>query len=133
MNVPKIMISAIDFIIMQNRIYKSDGVSIRRITEVSEVVGMEEGTIQLNKVFQWNPEHDEIQNIAIASNTVRTISDMQGISPKKLDYEIIKRKLVLDFMVKNKIRSNNEVTNIIENYYLDSENLINHISDFNDQ
>jgi len=130
MNVPKIMISAIDFIIMQNRIYKSDGVSIRRISEVAEVVGIEEGTIQLNKLFQWNPEKDEIENIAIASNTLRTIADMRGISPKKLDEEIAKRKLVLEFMVKNKIRSNTNVSNIIENYYLDSENLINHILDF---
>ncbi|MDR2967605.1 MAG: CpaF family protein [Methanobacteriaceae archaeon] len=131
MNVPKIMISAIDFIIMQNRIYKSDGVSIRRINEIVEVVGMEEGTIQLNKLFQWNHEHDEIQNISIASNTLRTIADMRGISPKKLDEEIAKRKLVLDFMVKNKIRSNNEVGNIIGNYYLDSDYLINYILDFN--
>ena len=29
------MISAIDFIIMQNRIYKPDGVSFRRISEVA--------------------------------------------------------------------------------------------------
>jgi flagellar protein FlaI len=131
MNVPKIMISAIDFIIMQNRIYRSDGVSIRRISEVAEVVGIEEGTIQLNKLFHWDPEHDKIQNIAIASNTLRTIADMRGISPKKLDEEIAKRKLILDFMVSNKIRSNNEVVNVIENYYFDKENLINQISDFN--
>lgn len=37
MSVPNIMISAIDFIIMQNRIYRSDGVSFRRISEVAEV------------------------------------------------------------------------------------------------
>ncbi|MCL2156679.1 MAG: CpaF family protein, partial [Methanobrevibacter sp.] len=79
--------------------------------------------------FQWNPKKDEIQNIAIASNTLRTIAEMRGVSPKKLDEEIAKRKLVLDFLVKNNIRSNNEVVNIIENYYLDSENLINHILD----
>ena len=46
MSVPKIMISAIDFIIMQNRIYTSSGMSYRRITEVAEVVGIEEGVVQ---------------------------------------------------------------------------------------
>ena len=55
MSVPEIMIQAIDFIIMQNRIYTPSGVSFRRISEVAEVVGMEEGTVQLNKIFQWNP------------------------------------------------------------------------------
>jgi flagellar protein FlaI len=132
MNVPKVMISAIDFIIMQNRIYKSNGVSIRRISEVVEVVGMEEGTIQLNKLFQWNSEHDDIENIAIASNTLRAIAEMRGVSAKKLDEEIAKRKLVLDFLVKNKIRSSNEVADFIENYYLDSDNLISYILDVNE-
>lgn len=45
MSVPNIMISAIDFIIMQNRIYRPDGVSFRRISEVAEVSGIEEGVI----------------------------------------------------------------------------------------
>lgn len=56
MSVPNIMISAIDFIIMQNRIYRSDGVSFRRISEVVEVSGIEEGVIQLNKIFEWDPQ-----------------------------------------------------------------------------
>ena len=56
MSVPNIMISAIDFIIMQNRIYRSDGVSFRRISEVAEVSGIEEGVIQLNKIFEWTTQ-----------------------------------------------------------------------------
>ena len=62
MSVPNIMISAIDFIIMQNRIYRSDGVSFRRISEVAEVSGIEEGVIQLNKIFEWDPQSDTIKN-----------------------------------------------------------------------
>ncbi len=61
MSVPNIMISAIDFIIMQNRIYRSDGVSFRRISEVAEVSGIEEGVIQLNKIFEWDPQSDTIK------------------------------------------------------------------------
>ena len=56
MSVPNIMISAIDFIIMQNRIYRSAGVSFRRISEVAEVSGIEEGVIQLNKIFEWTTQ-----------------------------------------------------------------------------
>lgn len=127
MNVPDIMISAIDFIIMQNRIYKSDGVSIRRISEVDEVVGREEGTIQLNKLFQWNPETDEIENISVMSNALRAIGDMRGLSVKELNEEISKRKLVLDFMVSNGIRDIYNVNKFIEIYYMNSENLLNYI------
>ena len=42
MSVPSVMINAIDFIVMQNRIYRPDGVSFRRVSEVAEVVGFEE-------------------------------------------------------------------------------------------
>ena len=65
MSVPNIMISAIDFIIMQNRIYRSDGVSFRRISEVAEVSGIEEGVIQLNKIFEWDPQSDTIKNVGM--------------------------------------------------------------------
>ena len=73
MSVPNIMISAIDFIIMQNRIYRSDGVSFRRISEVAEVSGIEEGVIQLNKIFEWDPQSDTIKNVGITSKTLTEI------------------------------------------------------------
>jgi len=132
MNVPKIMISAIDFVIMQNRIYRSDGVSLRRVSEVAEVVGMEEGTVQLNKIFQWNSKIDEIENVSISSNTLQTIADIKGVKINKLHAEIEKRKFVLDFLVKNNIRAIDDVENVIESYYLNSQNVLDSISDFND-
>ena len=54
MNVPNIMINSINVIIMQNRIYNAHIGTIRRITEVAEVVGMEMGHVQLNKIFQYH-------------------------------------------------------------------------------
>ena len=89
MSVPEIMIQAIDFIIMQNRIYTPSGVSFRRISEVAEVVGMEEGTVQLNKIFQWNPERDTIDKIGITSNTLRQIATLSGKSIIELQNEIV--------------------------------------------
>ena len=93
MSVPKIMIQAIDFIIMQNRIYTPSGVSYRRVSEVAEVVGMEEGTVQLNKIFQWNPEKDTIENVSVTSNTLVQISNLSGRSLNEL-YEEIKNRLM---------------------------------------
>ncbi len=127
MNVPKIMISAIDFVIMQKRIYRSDGISVRRISEVDEVVGMEEGTIQLNKIFEWNSYKDEIENVSISSKTLQSIADIKGIEIKDIHKEIANRKTILEFLVENNIRDINNVGNIIENYYLNAENLLNKI------
>ena len=113
MSVPEIMIQAIDFIIMQNRIYTSSGVSFRRISEVAEVVGMEEGTVQLNKIFQWNPERDTIDNVSIASNTLQQIANLSGKSIIELQAEIENRKLVLKHMINQNIRSVEGVNSVI--------------------
>ena len=127
MSVPQIMIQAIDFIIMQNRIYTPSGVSYRRISEVAEVVGIEEGVVQLNKIFEWNPETDRIENISISSKTLSQIANLSGKSLNELHKEIENRELVLNHMVKQNIRAVEDVKNILDLYYKDSSKILNRI------
>ncbi len=127
MSVPEIMIQAIDFIIMQNRIYTSSGVSFRRISEVAEVVGMEEGTVQLNKIFQWNPEKDLIENVGVSSNTLQQIATLSGKTITELQYEIENRKIVLKHMINHNIRSVDGVNGVIELYYKNPKQVLNRI------
>lgn len=127
MSVPNIMISAIDFIIMQNRIYRSDGVSFRRISEVAEVSGIEEGVIQLNKIFEWDPQSDTIKNVGITSKTLTEIDNVSGNSLNSLYDEIKNREIVLQHMVDQNIRSIRDVSTVLEMYYLDSQKVLNRI------
>ena len=127
MSVPNIMISAIDFIIMQNRIYRSDGVSFRRISEVAEVSGIEEGVIQLNKIFEWDPQSDTIKNVGITSKTLTEIANVSGNSLNRLYDEIKNREIVLQHMVDWNIRSIKDVSTVLEMYYLDSQKVLNRI------
>lgn len=127
MSVPNIMISAIDFIIMQNRIYRSDGVSFRRISEVAEVSGIEEGVIQLNKIFEWDPQSDTIKNVGITSKTLTEIANVSGNYLNSLYDEIKNREIVLQHMVDQNIRSIRDVSTVLEMYYLDSQKVLNRI------
>lgn len=127
MSVPKIMIQAIDFIIMQNRIYTPSGVSFRRISEVAEVVGIEENTIQLNKIFQWNPERDTIDNVGITSNALVQIAKLSGRSITDMHNEIENRKIVLKHMLNHNIRSVSGVNNVIKLYYKNPRKILNKI------
>lgn len=127
MSVPNIMISAIDFIIMQNRIYRSDGASFRRISEVAEVSGIEEGVIQLNKIFEWDPQSDTIKNVGITSKTLTEIANVSGNSLNSLYDEIKNREIVLQHMVDQNIRSIRDVSTVLEMYYLDSQKVLNRI------
>lgn len=127
MSVPEIMIQAIDFIIMQNRIYTPSGVSFRRISEVAEVVGMEEGIVQLNKIFEWNPETDTVDNVGVSSKTLSQIANLSGKSLNELYGEINNRQTVLQHMVNFNIRSVSEVNSVLELYYKDPEKVLNRI------
>lgn len=127
MSVPEIMIQAIDFIIMQNRIYTSSGVSYRRISEVAEVVGIEEGVVQLNKIFQWNPEADTIENVSISSKTLTQLANLTGKSVSEIHREIENREIVLSHMVEHDIHSSDDVKSVFDLYYNDSEKVLNRI------
>ena len=127
MNVPNIMIPALDFIIMQNRMYRPEGGSIRRITEVAEVVGMEEGNVQLNRVFEWNNMVDKVEYVGIASQTLREMAELRGITITEIEEEIEKRRLVLEYMGDNNIRSIKEVGEWISEYYRDPDEVLDKI------
>ena len=125
MDVPTIMVSAIDFIIMQNRIYRPDGVSFRRISEVAEIAGVEEGTIQLNKLFQWNPQTDKIENIGVASKTIAEISKTSGKEVPLIYQEINNRQNLLNYMVKQNIRNIKDVQKTLNRYHEDKHSILN--------
>ncbi|MBE6509338.1 MAG: CpaF family protein [Methanobrevibacter sp.] len=127
MSVPQIMIQAIDFIIMQNRIYTPSGDSYRRISEVAEVVGIEEGVVQLNKLFQWNPEKDMIENISISSKTLNQIANLSGVSLNEIYREIENREMILKHMTTQGIRSVKDVNEVIELYYKNPQYVLKQI------
>ncbi len=127
MIVPTIMIPALDFIIMQNKMYRPFGGSIRRITEVAEVVGMEEGNVQLNRIFEWNNETDKVEYVGLASRTLREIADLRGASITEVEEEIEKRRLVIEYMADKNIRSIEDVGNFFNDYYRDPDELIEKI------
>ena len=101
--------------------------SFRRISEVAEVSGIEEGVIQLNKIFEWDPQSDTIKNVGITSKTLTEIANVSGNSLNSLYDEIKNREIVLQHMVDQNIRSIRDVSTVLERYYLDSQKVLNRI------
>lgn len=116
MNVPTTMINSIDIILMQNRIYHPEKGIIRRITEVSEVVGMEMGKIQLNKIYQYDYSLDRLEYTAINSKALNNIASMKGMTMKEITKEIERREKYLLENMKNK-ENTADTTKLINNYH----------------
>lgn len=115
MNVPTIMINSIDVILMQNRIYHPTKGIIRRITEVSEVVGMEMGKIQLNKIYKYNYSLDRLEYAAINSKALNNIASMRGMTMKEIMEEVEKRE---EYLIENLNKEKTpDIKKIIDEYF----------------
>lgn len=94
---------------------------------MAEVVGVEEGTIQLNRIFEWNPETDTIDNVCITSNTLSKIANLSGKSLNEINRELENREIVLKHMISQDIHSIEDVKAVLELYYKNPQKVLNKI------
>ena len=114
MEVPAIQVGALDLIVMQNRI-TTPAKTIRRITEISEVGGIEGGKPSINVLFKWTAQGG-LRPTGVPSKLREVIAKAAGIPIKELDAVITNRREVLDYMVANEIKDPKEVVKIVQDY-----------------
>ena len=127
MSVPDIMIPALDVIVMQQRIYHRQKGQIRRVTEVSEVTGLEGGKPQLSRIFKWNPRTDTAEPTDVPSKLKHMIADFSGMGGSHVDIELKKRGVVLEWMKERGIRNIFEVGKVVQDYYRDPEGVMKRV------
>lgn len=127
MNVPRIMIPALDVIIMQVRFNNRKKGTIRRITEIAEVSGIEGESVQLNTIYKYNPAKDELYPTGVPSRVMNQLAEHTGLTMDELLEERVRREVVLQWMVEKGIRSIEEVGHYIREFYIDSEELLKRI------
>ncbi|MBS3926569.1 MAG: type II/IV secretion system ATPase subunit [Nitrosarchaeum sp.] len=122
MDVPKSLISnSLDLITLQLKIRIGEK-SARRIIQVSEINGIDEktGEIKTHEIFKWNPREDKHEFMG-DSVVFSKIKERDGDTDEKINYELTKRRLALEWMAKKDIRDHKEVSNNIMEYYSDPE------------
>jgi flagellar protein FlaI len=122
MDVPKALIAnSLDLVTLQLKI-RVGNKSARRIIQVAEIDGIDEKTGQLktNTVFKWNPKTDT-HDFSGKSVVFEKIKERDGDTDEKINYELTKRRIALEWMVKNDIREHKKVSDQIMEYYEDPE------------
>ena len=104
MNVPMIMMPALDLIVMQNKFKHPKLGNLRRITEVAERGGFEGDVVQLNRIFEYDPTKDELTETGTPSQLIRLIGERGGMDGPTVNREVAKRALVLKYLVAKDIR-----------------------------
>jgi len=98
---------------------------VRRVTEILEIVGLDEETRKpiFNQIFKWNPINDTF-DVTGKSVLLKKISEMTGMKESEMGEEIERRMMVLDWMQGNKIFEYSEVSAILDSYYKDPSRLL---------
>lgn len=122
MDIPKTLISnTLDLIYLQLKLRVKDK-SVRRVIQISEIADLDQktGEIQTHEIFKWDPQTDT-HSYAGNSVVLDKIKERHGESNEQINYELSKRKLALEWMVKNNIREHKQVSNNIKEFYADPE------------
>ena len=126
MNVPRIMIPALDLIVVQNRYYTATGV-IRRVNEIAEVLA-DENKIKIETVYEWEPARDNFKKSGKDSSVIKEISKFSVLTIDEIFEEIDNRRRLLEYLRNKNIHELTKVHNWIQGYYEDKEKILKKIS-----
>jgi flagellar protein FlaI len=116
MNVPPIMLTGLDLIIIQARLHVN-GNTVRKITEVAEIAGMEGTKPRLNIIWKYNAANDRIEETGIPSKLREVICQAAGVTPDVFERHVEQRQKIIEDLLRRDIRDIQTVTQVIQNFY----------------
>src|SRR3989344_80444 len=124
-NLPANLIQNLDVVIFLKRI-KRGRKYFRRVSSVSEILGFANGKPIVNEVFSWDAKTDSYKTV---NNSVllKKISDHTVLTDKGVQEEIIKRAVILQFLVKQNIRDYRKIGKVFNIFYSSPESLLERI------
>ncbi|MFH0968084.1 MAG: type II/IV secretion system ATPase subunit [Methanobacteriota archaeon] len=124
MDVPRNMLSALDFIAIQVQA-RVGGKRIRRNKQIVEILDIDPRTNELitNEVFKWRSATDE-HTYSGKSYLLEEIMESKGWSETRMREELKRRQEVLEWMRIKKIRHYKDVAKILISYHRDPEAVI---------
>lgn len=107
---------------------REKGKSARRIREIVEIEKVDAKTneVKTNVVFQWDPVADIFKWVS-PSIIVKRLVEAKGGTVEQAYAEIERRRQILEWLNKKEIIDYKEVTNVINSYYKEPQNLLKEI------
>lgn len=116
MNVPMLMLAGLDFIIIEKRMNTSRG-QIRRIVEIAEITGVFENNPQASIIFRWNPQTDNLERTKEPIKYFDVKKAYTRYGDEEIKHLLEERISLLNELVKNNIRSIDDVSKVIQEVY----------------
>ena len=113
MDIPFTLVENLDAIAIVRRMI-SEKVSKRRTLAVAEMVGwdMENSRFKTQEVFAWDAANDTYVQTG-ESHILDEIARQYGYSKTQIGEELLKRRAILEYMVRRNIRTYEDVSRVI--------------------
>ena len=129
LSVPVNLLSAVNLNVVMFRDRRR---GIRRVLQVAEF-STQDNRADANVLYRWISEEDKMVKHAESSKFFEDITKNTGMTPEELEENLAQKKKILEWMMKNKLRSLESVGNIMSNYYARKDYLLGEIKKNNVQ
>ncbi len=124
MNIPRSMMKSLDIIHVIRKV-RIKSKFARRTQTITEIIGLDPVTEEIltNKLYQWAPREDTFIYFG-RSYVLEKMMESTGITEQEIYDEMERRKIVLRWMVKRRIRYFEDVASVIQEYNSDPDRTI---------
>jgi len=121
MNIPFTQVENLNAISIVRRLVVNN-ISLRRTISISEMLGWDRdrNDFKIKEVFRWDAEKDTYNYLG-KSYLLEKIAKQWGYSKGEINQELAMRKTILDYMVRKHIRSYDDVSKLVLDYFSDPE------------
>ncbi len=116
MNVPEVMATALDFIIVQNRIHDRRKGTIRRITEIAEVIKVDEKP-EVRTLFVWEAGEDTMLQIETDIVYYKTLKEYTALEISDIEEEVQRRSEFLRKLLSMGVKGMENVKKHLQKYF----------------
>jgi len=129
-DLPRALLTSLDLIVFLNSVV-IDGLPVRRITNITEVIKLDPGTNRLVTIapFHWVSEIKDKFETNGGSKILEKIKMQYGWDDTRLQQELEIRKKILKWMIKNNLRSYEDVGRIVSEFKKDPKAVLKRIDE----
>jgi flagellar protein FlaI len=123
-NVPETLLEALDIIVAMFRDRRS---GIRRIYQVAELIppaGAKQN-LTMRVLFKWNARKDKIERFQNSYRLMNKLEMHTGMSLAEIEKDIKEKEMILNWMVKNGVKTVDGVGKLVAEYYKDPQTVLN--------
>jgi len=120
MSIPPTVFSSLHLIVIQ---YRNKRTGDRRTFEVVELTKGGDKP-ELNTLFRWNSKTDKIESVYPSVRVKDELELFAGMNEQDIEDDLAGKRLILQWLLKNKIFGVNEVGRVVSQYYMDKEKML---------